>query len=176
MKHTFFMPLWFVIISCIAILLAWAYAFLYFLESRVFIFEQKIISIFTSRSDVFPALYEVGRWIILRQNEIFNEAMELRKKEFIMIWVSTNLEAFLELEGKLHHEINFIFQICNKNPVLLTDKHFLYVRDIIMEKSQNISKNMKKYRKIIEIYNKIISIKNYTIIWYILPFHKKTIL
>lgn len=170
------MPLWLLIISCISALLVWAYIFLYILRYKVFMFEQKIIAIFTSRSDVFPALYEVGQWIILRQDEIFHEAMELRKKEFIMIGVSTNIEAFLELEWKFHHEINFIFQICNKNPELLSNKRFLYIRDIIMEKSQHISKNMKKYRKIIEIYNQIIHVKNYSIIWLILPFQKKPVL
>jgi len=93
-----------------------------------------------------------------------------------MIWISTNIEAFLELEWKFHHEINFIFQICNKNPTLLSDKTFLYIRDIIMEKSQKISIEMKKYRKIIEIYNKIIKYKNYSVIWLLLPFSKKAIL
>ena len=99
-----------------------------------------------------------------RHEEIFTESMELRKKEFSLITVSKNLEGFLEVEGHIHHEINFIFQVCNKNPKLLKEKRFLYMRDIMIEKSAYISKEMKKYRKIIEIYNKIIQYKNYTVI------------
>jgi len=149
---------------------------LYILSYKIHRFEQKIISIFISRSDIFPSLYEVCRGTVSRQDEIFYEAMELRKKEFIMTWVSTNLEAFLELESKFHHEINFIFQVCNKNPELLSNKKFLYIRDVVINRSQEISKMMKNYKKIIEIYNKIIKIKNYTLIGFILPFSKKAVL
>jgi len=170
------MFIWIIIISLVFALISFWAIFLYILSYKIRIFEQKIISIFVSRSDIFPSLYEVCRWTVSRQNEIFHEAMELRKKEFIMTWVSTNLEAFLELESKFHHEINFIFQVCNKNSSLLKDKNFLYIRDVVIDRSQEISSMMKKYKKIIEIYNKIITIKNYTIIWLILPFQKKLVL
>jgi len=70
----------------------------------------------------------------------------------------------MKLEERIHHEINFIFQVCNKNPKLLKQKEFLYLRDVMMQKSLNISKEVKKYKKIIEIYNNFIKIKNYSII------------
>lgn len=166
-----------IIFSAVICVLLWAmYIFFIVLEQKIQIFEEKLISVFVSRNDVFPSLYELCKWNIIRHEEIFREVVELRKKEFIMVWVSTSLEAFLELESKLHHEMNFIFQICNKNPEILGNKNFLYVRDIVIDKSHEISILMKKYRKIIEIYNNFISIKNYTLIGYILPFQKKALL
>lgn len=70
----------------------------------------------------------------------------------------------MNLESHIHHEINFIFQVCNKNPALLKTKEFLYCRDIMIDKSSDISKAMKKYRKVIEKYNQCIAYKNYSII------------
>lgn len=158
------------------ILLLIGYIFLYILNFKIHIFEKKLLYTFMSRTDVFPALSEITKDHMIRHDEIFAQAMDLRKKEFSLIWVSQNLEGFFEVEGHIHHEINFIFQVCNKNPKLLKEKKFLYIRDIMIEKSSHISTHMKRYRKIIEIYNKIIKYKNYSILWLILPFTKKPVL
>jgi hypothetical protein len=158
------------------ILLLIGYIFLYIISYKIHIFEKKLLQTFVTRTDVFPALNEITKEHMSRHNEIFAEAMQLRKKEFSLIWVSQSLEWFLEVEWHIHHEINFIFQVCNKNPKLLKEKRFLYIRDIMIDKSSNIAHEMKKYRKIIEIYNKIIKYKNYSVIWLILPFTKKPVL
>jgi hypothetical protein len=155
--------------------LAW-YIFLYILAFRINKFEQKLIQIFTTRTDIFPALYEISKEYMSRHDEIFTEAIALRKKEFSLIWFSQSLEWFVELQWHIHHEINFIFQVCNKNPKLLKNKNFLYIRDIMIWKSSHISEEMKKYREIIKIHNSIIKYKNYSILWLLLPFSKKPVL
>lgn len=149
---------------------------LYFFSLRIKIFEQKLISLFLSRSDSIPALYEVSKNALSRHKEIFEESLNLRKQEFSLRGISKNIEGFMELESHLHHEINFIFQVCNKNPKLLKEKTFLYIRDVFIQKSSDISKSIKIYNKIIKIYNKIIRYKNYTLVWYIIPFSKKSAL
>ncbi|MCD5374913.1 LemA family protein [Candidatus Gracilibacteria bacterium] len=128
-----------------------------------------------SRTDVFPALSEITKNHMSRHEEIFAEVLSLRKKEFSLLGVSQSFEGFLEVEGHIHHEINFIFQVCNKNPKLLKEKRFLYIRDVMIEKSSQIAGEMKKYRKIIEIYNQIIKYKNFSILGLILPFTKKPV-
>lgn len=117
-----------------------------------------------TRTDIFPAIHEISRDTITRHEEIFQQILSLRKKEFTNMGRRVNIEAFLDLQSHIHHEINFIFQICNKNPKLLKDKKFLYIRDVIIERSSHISSEMKKYKKIIQIYNQIILWKNYTLI------------
>lgn len=154
-------------------LLILAGIWIFFLEIRIRKFEQKLIGIFMTRTDIFPAIHEISRDTITRHEEIFQQVLSLRKKEFTNMGRRVNIEAFLDLQSHIHHEINFIFQICNKNPKLLKDKKFLYIRDVIIERSSHISAEMKKYKKIIQIYNQIILWKNYTLIWYLIPFTKK---
>lgn len=168
------MPIWLICILCVLMLLALIWLFFHIFSRKIQKLEEKIIALFCSRTDVFPALYEVTQDKIARHNEIFAEILELRKKEFSLWNMSHQIEWFLELESKIHHEINFIFQVCNKNPKLIKDGNFLYIRDIIMDKSSAISKDIKKYRKAIGIYNRSVKYKNYSVIWLLLPFFKKS--
>lgn len=162
------------VIFLISLILLCGYVFFHIFTYRIFLLEKKIISAFSSRSDTIPSLFEVSKNNVVRHNEIFWEVLSLRKKEFSLRGISENLESFIEVEQYIHHEINFIFQICNKNPWLLKQKRFLYIRDIIMNKSSTIGKLIRTYNKIIEIYNSLIKIKNYSIIGLLLPFSKKT--
>ena len=150
--------------------------FLYIFSYKLRRLEVKIIHLFRSRTDIFPSLFEASRWSLVKHHEIFKEILELRKKEFSLSHLSNEIEGFFDLESKIHHEINFIFQVCNKNPELIKNGNFLYIRDVIIDKSGEISHEVKKYKKAIEIYNTCIQYKNYTIIWLLLPFYKKTLL
>jgi len=160
----------------IATLLLVASACIYFLTRRIDIFEHKLMLIFSKRSDIFPWLYEVSSDKLTKHTEIFAEALSLRKQEFSLMSTNRDIEWYIQLQSHIHHEINFIFQVCNKNRALLKDKNFLYLRDVMISASWEISKEMKKYRKIIEIYNEIIFYKNCSIIWLIIPFTKKSVL
>lgn len=161
-----------VIASLVGLVTFW----IYFLYKRIDIFEHKLMLLFAKRSDIFPWLYEVSSEKISRHKEIFAEALSLRKQEFSLMSTNRDIEWYIELQSHIHHEINFIFQVCNKNPNLLKDKNFLYLRDVMISSSSDITKEMKKYRRIIEIYNQIIFYKNCTIIWFIIPFTKKPVL
>jgi len=149
---------------------------IFYLTVRIDIFERKLMLLFSKRSDIFPALYEISQASLSRHKEIFAEVLTLRKQEFWFMTSSKSIEWYIELQSHIHHEINFIFQVCNKNPKLLKDKNFLYLRDVMMSASSDISREMKKYRRIIEIYNTIIFYKNCTLVWVIIPFSKKTVL
>ena len=162
----------YIIIFVFFVLILW-WVFFHFFSKKIEYFEWKIIQLFSSRTDVFPGLYEVSKSWLARHEEIFMEILELRKKEFSLSSISQEIESFIEFESKIHHELNFIFQVCNKNPKLIKSGRFLYVRDIVMEKSTTISQQIKKYRRIIQIYNTCITYKNYTLVWFLIPFSKK---
>ncbi len=167
------MSIWPYIIITIILGFLLAYVILYFLLKKIQYLEYKVISLFSSRTDILPWLYEITKLSLGRHEEIFSDVLSLRKKEFSLFWISKNLESFIELEQYIHHEINFIFQVCNKNQKLIKNKNFLYLRDVMIERSSKIGKEVRKYKKIVEVYNKAIKIKNYSIIWFILPFQKK---
>ena len=149
---------------------------IYFLYKKINSFEHRLMLLFSKRSDIFPWLYEISSDKLARHNEIFAEVLSLRKQEFSLMSSNREIEWYIELQSHIHHEINFIFQVCNKNKKLLKEKNFLYLRDIMISASADISKEMKKYRRIIEIYNMIIFYKNCSIIWLIIPITKKPVL
>ena len=119
------------------------------------------------------ALYEILKNEVGRHEEIFKEVLELRKKEFSLLTISHNIEGYMKLQSEMHHEINFIFQVANKNPKLLKDKKFLYIREQILHKSSEIKKILETYNAIIRKYNSHITLKNVSGIGVFLPFSKK---
>ena len=68
------------------------YILLYILNYRIYAFEKTLLQTFVKRTDVFPALSEITKIYTARHNEIFAEALQLRKKEFSLIGVSQSLE------------------------------------------------------------------------------------
>lgn len=152
----------------------WLYLWLY--HSRITRKEKEIKQIFISRTDSITGLFEVSKPYIERHAEVFSEILSLRKKEFVLMELSDNIKAIYEVESKIHHELNFIFQVCNTHPKILKDKKFLYIREVIIEKSSNLWLSISQYNKHLTVYNKAIEYKKYTIIWMFLPFHKKELL
>ncbi len=170
------MLIWIFIIVVVLIILVSIYGILYFLDYKIQMFESNMISLFQKRTDMIPWMYEISKKFITRHNEIFREALELRKQEFSLLTISKDLQAFIQVQEKIHHEINFIFQVCNKNPKVNRDANFLYLRDCIIDQSSRIEKEFNKYKKIIEIYNSFIRYKNLSLIGLIIPYSKKTVL
>jgi hypothetical protein len=170
------MLIWIAILVLISLIIWWVFIALHIISTKIENFERGLISDFQKRTDMIPWLSEISKKYIMRHKEIFSEVLELRKNEFSLIWITQNLQNFIQLQEKIHHEINFIFQVCNKHPKINRDAHFLYMRDCIIQQSTVIEKEFKKYKKIIEIYNSLIRYKNLSIIWLIIPYQKKAVL
>ena len=168
----YYLLLFFILIS----LFSWAFLYFYLFQKKLQKKESDIIESFLDRTDSIIGIYEITKLYLAKHVEIFDWVLNLRKKEFNLKELSQNIEAFYELEGLIHHELNFIFQVCNTHPKLQKDKRFLYMRDIILTKSSLIWKNIIDYNKYIEVYNTMIRYKNYSVIWFILPFRKKMLL
>lgn len=167
-----YLVLFFLIIFCL--LLMWIYFFLFW--KKLLAKETEIIALFQSRNSIFPGLFEITKDYLNKNDEIFAEVFELLKREFSMLENSKSIEAFFELESKIHHELNFIFQVCNITQKLQREKRFLYLRDVVIEKSSQLGKSIQVYNRYITIYNKMLKYKNYSIVWLLLPFHQKTLL
>lgn len=152
----------------------WIYFFLY--QKQLEKKELDIRRIFISRSDTITSLFEVTKPYLERHDEIFQEILSLRKKELHITELSHNLLPLFEIESKIHHELNFIFQVCNTHPKLLREKKFLYIRDIVLDKSSLLWKNINEYNRYLTVYNTMIQRKNLSIIWLVLPFTQKELL
>jgi len=149
------------------------YVYLSYIKRKINSLEEKIQRQFLERTDLIPWLYEVSREHLTKHNEIFDEILELRKKEFAESTKYNNLHIVIKTKKIIHHEINFLFRIFNKHNGLIKEWKFIYLRNLIIKKSFDISKDLEKYKILVKQLNKLINIKNYTILWLIFPLRKK---
>ena len=142
-------------------------------EYQLNILEQHIQTLFIERTWILPSFFEVSKSFLTKHDDIFKELLLLRKQEFSEEWLWYTLFKSYPTKKLIHHEINFIFRICNKHPKLIKAWKFIYLRNLLMEKSSHIGSNISEYKQLVKVFNKLVSIKNKTIIWLFLPLRKK---
>ena len=136
-------------------------------------FEKEINNVFRQRNNLIPSIFEVSKNKVVKHNEIFAETLKLRKVDFVenSLWIP--LPDIIRTQTLIHNELNFIFRICNKHNKLLKEGTFIYIRDLIIDKSFDIWSKLELYKKIVRQYNKLITIKQISVIWLLIPLHKK---
>ena len=147
--------------------------FLYLLKIKIEKFEKQIIQNFKEKNNQISSIFEVTKKFVNKHDKVFNESISLKKKDFSENSYNLKLIEKSNTYKKIHYELNFIFKVCNKNPKLNKNWKYLYIRDIIIDKSFEIGKKVKLLKKIVNAYNNLIVIKNITIIWLLIPIKKK---
>lgn len=150
--------------------------FLVLFSGFIFLFSFKIVKLektikwlFLSRTNLIPPIYEISKDFLTKHEEIFKEIVILRKQEFHAEENNVDFQAFIQIETHLHHELNFIFRACNQHPKLLKEWKFLYVRDLLIDRSISISEKMLLYRNIIKKYQWYRNLYKMLILWLIFP-------
>lgn len=166
----------FIFLGIIGVILLSFYTFVYMVHVKLEKLEKRIKQLFVSRSDAIPGVFEISKKYLTRHGEIFKESIRLRKTELALNNSNTKFYKIIETEWLLHHELNFIFKACNKHPSLIQDAKFNYIKEVIVDKSGEIWKKMGLYKEISKKLNKLIQIKNWTLLWLFLPIEKKVIL
>jgi len=147
--------------------------FIFLLKIRIELLEAKILKQFKEKNNQIPSIFEITKKYLNKHNEIFKESIKLKKQDFSENNFYNTLIRKMHTNKLIHNELNFIFRICSKNHKLNQDWKFLYIKDIIMNSSVDISENIEKYKNIIKKYNNIITLKNITIIWLFFPIKRK---
>jgi hypothetical protein len=101
---------------------------------------------------LIPSIFEISKHFLTKHEDIFKEIIILRKKEFNAKENNVSFPEFIQTETNLHHELNFIFRVCNQHQKLLKDGKFLYIRDLLIERSMGISEKMILYKNIVKKY------------------------
>ena len=143
--------------------------FIFLLGKKIQLLEKKISFLFQQRIDYIPGLYEISKAHLQKQDEIFKEILTLRKQSF---WNHVLWEEFLEnisVQTSIHNELNFIFKVCNAHKKLTKKWNFIYLQDLVIEKSYHISEMIQLHSLIVQKYNTFIKIKNMTIIGSLIP-------
>lgn len=167
------MEIFVITLILVAITLILFYSFLVYINFKINKLELKIINLFEKRTWIIPSVFDVTRKYITKHDDVFKNVLKYRKLEFSQIDYDEELIKLLQTEQLIHNELNFIFRVCNKHHKLLKEAKFIYLREIIINRSYEIWTLIKYYKKIIKKYNKLIFIKNLTIIWFLIPLGKK---
>lgn len=162
----------YIIITLTIFLALWLW-FLLLLKSKIDFLENHIKNLFNLRVNIIPSIFEVSLPALIKHDEIFKEIIKLRKASFSERSLDKKLNEIIRTELLIHNELNFIFKICNKHHKLLINSKFIYIRELLISNSSNIWKNIKIYKEIINKYNFFINLKNYSIIWLLIPINKK---
>ncbi len=149
------------------------FLFLKYREYKITHLENSIKRLFLERTALIPAIYEISKPYLTKHDDIFNEVLKLRKREFAESAWNINLHWLLQTKKLIHHEINFIFMVCNKHQLLIREWKFIYLRNLIIEKSNSIWTKIEVYKKITAQQNKFINWKNTTLIWFFFYISKK---
>ena len=154
---------------------------LFFIKNNLNKLENSIREAFNARTNNIPAIFEVTKNSFSKHDEVFEEILKHRKKELYKYYIqetSDNTDndfvKLIHIEELIHHELNFIFKVANKHPKLAKKWNFIYLRELLISKSFNISKLLDQYKKKVKLYNKLIEIKKITIIWILIPISKKS--
>ncbi len=163
-----------IIFSIVFTILVVVYIFLYMFHRKLELLETRLIALFRSRTDTIPSIYEISKPFLTKHEEIFKESLRLKKTEFSLLENSDKIINLIETEWLIHHEINFIFKVCNKHPGLLKNGNFIYIREVVIDRSRNLWEMVQLYKSMIEKFNKLITLKNYSIIGLLLPISRKS--
>jgi hypothetical protein len=157
----------FIIIGIIIVLIVMFNLFVFFMWKKIIKLEGIVIDMFKSRNNQIVWIYQVAKDDLIKWNEIFKEFFELKRRDFWEDSFNTRLEYKLLTYKKIHNEINFIFKTCEKHRNIQINPIFLYLKDLVYDKSREIWGKMSLYENIIEKYNNYKFISHITLVGYL---------
>ena len=160
-------------LSILFIILIIYYIIILQLKKSIEQIEDNLQKLLKTRADLIPSLYEISKNYLIKHNNIFEEIIKLRKVQFSLNDYNVSFLEFIKNEMAINHEIRFIYWICAKNKELNSIWKFMYIKNLIIARNKSIWTKIDTYKKSINLLNNLIRYKNYTILWLILPVHKK---
>jgi hypothetical protein len=109
------------ILIALIIIIFFYYIFIKHSENKINKLEEKIKKLFLERTSLIPSVFEISDKYLNKHDEIFHEILNLRKVEFSQANNNIDLAHIMNTKKLIHHEINFIFKICNKHPELIKE-------------------------------------------------------
>lgn len=163
----------FISIWIIVTLLTCFYIFLYYMKYKISLLEEKTLSSFKIKNNLMPGIYELSKNHIQKHDAVFSNIMKMRKIDFSSNLYTDDFYKIIYQQQVIHKEINFIFMLCTKHRKLIQNEKFLYIREQIVNKSYEIWNYIEVYRRLCKIFNKLLHIKNFTLIGIFIPLKYK---
>jgi hypothetical protein len=81
----------------------------------------------------------------------------------------TSVPMLLEHNARINDQYGFLMRLSMAIPELQRDVYFIYIREFVISYDRTIRSDLPAYNALIKKWNLFISIKNRTLIGYILP-------
>lgn len=157
------MPFFFIFILFLFVLYI---GFYIFFSKEIKKEEDSIIDLFLKKAGKVPALVEVMRPYVDKQ-EAFARLIEIHTE--VMIESTRSVYDILEHNMRLQDQFSFLMKLSMQIPELQKQEYFLYIRDFIIEYERVMRSRFKKTNVAIARWNRFVMIKNYTGIGFLLP-------
>lgn len=132
--------------------------------------EEKIIDLFFAKINKIPALVELMKKYI-KKNDIFEDVIYLHKLG--IIYNVDSIYSILNLNLRTYKELQFLIKLSQKVPEINKNWNFLYIKNYISFHEKDIEKEIAMINIEFAKYNKLITLKNITLIWLLFPLEKK---
>ena len=166
--------IWTISLIFFLIILFYFFIYLYILDNELLRLENSILIPFQRRMYMIPSIFEISKKHINKHDEVYKEIVRMKwLKLSINKKKATKIHKIIRLERTIKHEIDFIFKICEKYSELSENKNFIHLKNNIKKENSIIKKKIKDYKKLVLSFNKLITIKNFTIIWLMVPIDRK---
>jgi hypothetical protein len=161
-EHPFFFSL--IVILTIYILV---YGLLYtFFLSRVNSEEHALLVIFLRKISKVPALVEVMRPYIAKQ-EAFDPLIRVHMES--MVESNNSLYDVLEHNAHVQNQFAFLMQLSVHSKSLQKHEYFIYIRDFILSYERDMRARFASMNSAIRLWNSFVRIKDATGIGWFLP-------
>jgi len=161
-----------IILPIILITLVLFFIFILLIKNKILKLEKIILNNFKEKNNLIPSIFEVTKEHFTKHKEIFNELLILKNKNFWENSYFKNLNEKSRTYKLIHKELDFILRVASKHHKLEKDPKFTLIKENIISKSEIIWNNIIKYKSIINKFNKLILLKNLTVIWLLIPIKK----
>lgn len=160
-------PILLAIIALILVLLVTYIVTYIILSRRIHLVEARIVGVFLHKIAKIPAVIEVMRPYVIDEHLSFDLMTELHSESIIHEY--TSVPMLLEHNARINDQYGFLMRLSMAIPELQRDAYFIYIREYVMSYDRTLRSELPTYGTLVHRWNQFITIKNWTIIGYMLP-------
>jgi hypothetical protein len=126
-----------------------------------------VIAVFLQKIAKIPAVIEVMRPHVVDEHLAFDLMTRLHSEAIIHEYDS--IPMLLEHNARINDQYAFLMRLSMAIPDLQRDPYFIYIREFVISYDRTIRSELPAYDALIRQWNRFITIKNWTILGYVLP-------
>ncbi|MBT3726332.1 hypothetical protein HOG21_01130 [bacterium] len=107
--------------------------------------EKQIKNEISYKNNLISCLYEITKKDLIKHSKAFYMIIKLKQNESKQNYNNICILEKSLINKLINRELNFIFNISDKNNIIKKDKKYLYIKNYIKSKNKVIYKNIETY-------------------------------